>query len=77
MSSSVFDKETILDLTVNIVPLFILAFFGVAFVFFNPWGTSLLERAIQFIIVGSMFVGLAVLTYVAAKRIESGAETEH
>lgn len=72
MSSSVFDKDTLLDLTVNIVPLAILAFFFVVFVALNPWGSGVsLERAIQFVLVGWVFVALAVLTYVAAKRIEA------
>lgn len=77
MSSTIFDKDTLLDLTVNIVPLAILAFFFVAFAVVNPWGSGLtLERGIQFVLVGWVFVGLAVLTYVAAKRIETGEEAE-
>jgi hypothetical protein len=73
MSSTVFDKDTLLDLTVNIVPLAILAFFFVAFALFNPWGSGLtLERGIQFVLVGWVFVALAILTYVAAVRIETG-----
>jgi hypothetical protein len=73
MSSSIFEKDTLLDLTVNIVPLAILAFFFLAFALVNPWGSGVtLERVIQFILVGWMFVGLAVLTYAAAKRIETG-----
>lgn len=77
MSSTVFDKDTLLDLTVNIVPLAILGFFFAVFIVMNPWGAEFgLERVIQFLIVGSMFVGLAILTYVAAVRIEGGEEGE-
>lgn len=72
MSSTIFDKDTLLDLTVNIVPLAILGFFFAVFVLMNPWGAELgLERVLQFVLVGSMFVGLAILTYAAAVRIET------
>lgn len=80
MSSTVFDKDTLLDLTVNIVPLAIMAFFFAVFIVLNPWkGGVSLERVIQFVIIGSMFVGLSILTYVAALRIEGGEghEEEH
>lgn len=71
MSSAIFDKDTLLDLTVNIVPLAILGFFLVLFVAMNPWGGGFtLDRGLQFVLVGWMFVGLAILTYVAAVKIE-------
>ncbi|MFB6271176.1 MAG: DUF6684 family protein [Halobacterium sp.] len=73
MSSTIFDKDTLLDLTVNIVPLAIMAFFFVAYLLVNPWGSGLtLERGIQFFLIGWMFVGLSILTYVAATKIETG-----
>jgi len=75
MSSSIFDTDTLLDLSVNIIPLAILAFFFVGFFVVNPWGAGFtLERVIQFILVGWIFVALAILTYVAATRIETGDE---
>jgi hypothetical protein len=41
----------------------------------NPWGSGLsLVRVIQFAIIGVMFVALTILTYDAAKRIETGDE---
>ena len=71
MNLGVFDKDTILDLTVNIVPLAILGFFLVLFVALNPWGGGItLTRGLQFVLVGWMFVGLAILTYLAAVKIE-------
>lgn len=75
MSSTTFDKDTILDITVNIIPLAILAFFMLAFVFANPWGTGLSTiPVLQLVLVGWMFVLLAVLTYAAVTRIETGEE---
>jgi hypothetical protein len=78
MSSSVFDKETLLDITVNVVPLAIMAFFFVVFIAVNPWGGGLtLERVLQFVLVGWMLVGLAILTYLSAKAIETGDGEMH
>lgn len=75
MTSTVFDKDTLLDLMVNIVPLAILAFFFLGFLLVNPWGSGIsLVRVIQFAIIGVMFLALTVLTYDAARRIETGDE---
>jgi len=76
MSSTLFDKDTLVDLTVNFIPLAILGFFFVGFVFVNPWGESgiSLIRVIQFLIIGLTFVGLVHITYVSAKRIEGDDE---
>jgi len=72
MSARLFDRDTLLDLTVNIVPLAILGFFFVVFVALNPWGGGVtLERVLQFVLVGWMLVGLTILTYYAAKAIET------
>lgn len=71
MTASIFDKDTILDITVNLVPLAILALFFLAFLVVNPWGMDFsLEAVLQLILVGWMFVALAILTYMAAVRIE-------
>jgi hypothetical protein len=77
MSARLFDRDTLLDLTVNIVPLAILGFFFVVFIALNPWGSGFtLERGLQFVLVGWMFVGLAILTYYAAKAIETEDDAE-
>jgi len=77
MSARLFDRDTLLDLTVNIVPLAILGFFFVVFVALNPWGGGVtLERVLQFVLVGWMLVGLTILTYYAAKAIET-EDDEH
>lgn len=69
MSEKVFDRETLLDLTVNVIPLGILLFFVAAFVVVAPWGVDPLISSLQFGIVGGMAVLLVVLTYVAGKVI--------
>lgn len=75
MADTVFDKETLLDLIVNGVPLFILLFFLGVFVALPYFGFGGLATLEQFLIVGLSFVGLAILTYIAAKKI-AGTEKE-
>ncbi|MFT4923769.1 MAG: threonine/homoserine/homoserine lactone efflux protein [Haloarculaceae archaeon] len=75
MAEKIFDRETILDLTVNIIPLGILLFFLVAFTVYAPFGFDSVISTIQFAIVGVSAFGLAVLTYYSGKAI-SKAENE-
>ena len=74
MATRVFDRETLLDLTVNVIPLGIILFFIVAFAVVNPFGWDLLYSGLQFGILAFHFVALAVLTY-AAGRVISRSET--
>jgi hypothetical protein len=71
--TEIFDRETILDLVVNIIPLFIIFFFIVAFLLFNPFGIEPLASGIQFGLLIAPFVLLAILTYISGKAI-AGAE---
>jgi hypothetical protein len=73
--SKVFDRETLLDLTVNVIPLGILVFFIAAFAVVQPWGFDPLVSGLQFAIVGVMGALLTVLTYYAGKAV-STAENE-
>lgn len=75
MTEKVFDRETLLDLTVNFIPLGILLFFIAAFAVVAPWGVDPLVSSLQFTIVGGTAVLLIVLTYYAGKAI-STAEME-
>ncbi len=74
MTQSVFDKETLLDLTVNAIPLAILLFFLVVFAVMNPFGSAPVVQSIQFSIVGVMFVALAILTYYSGKAVASAEQ---
>ena len=69
MESEIFDKETILDLMVNFIPLGIIFFFIAAFTVFAPWGFDVRGWGVMFAIMAIMFVALAILTYVSAKAI--------
>jgi len=70
-----FEKETLLDLTVNVIPLGIILFFIGAFALVNPFGFDAVFSGLQFALMISMFLLLGVLTYYAGKAIE-GAENE-
>lgn len=73
MATKIFDRETMLDLTVNFIPLFIILFFIVAFAVFNPFGVDPMATGIQYALLVAPFVFLAVLTYFSARAI-AGAE---
>ena len=70
MATPVFDKETWLDITVNIVPLCIIGFFIALFTVLSPWGFEGLTSTVAYGLLVVPFVGLAYLTYFAAKKIE-------
>jgi len=79
MAEKIFDRKTLLDLTVNVVPLGILAFFFVAFAVVDPWGFSPLISTLQFAIIGVTALLLVILTYYAGKAVstaEKGMEAE-
>lgn len=70
MAHPVFNKETLLDALVNVVPLAMIVFFVALYVLNNPWNDGkLLETALQFALLVVPFVLLAFLTYEIAKRI--------
>ena len=73
MANEIFDRETRLDLLVNIIPLFILGFFIVTFLVFAPFGIDPLASSIQFGLIAIPFVLLAVLTYFAGRAV-AGSE---
>jgi len=45
--SRTFDRDTLLDLTVNLIPLGIMLFFVVVFLFVNPFGEDRTATLIQ------------------------------
>ncbi|SIQ93724.1 hypothetical protein SAMN05421858_0872 [Haladaptatus litoreus] len=69
MAERVFDRETILDTTVNVIPLGIMAFFFVVFLVFAPWGGSSLVGLISLALIVIPFIGLALLTYLTARAL--------
>ncbi len=68
-SDPVFDRETLLDITVNVIPMFILGFFIVLFAFFSPWPGNTFMSVIGLGLTIIPFVLLGLLTWVAAHYV--------
>lgn len=72
MSLTALTTETLLDVTVNVVPLVILLVFILLFLVYHPWGfTPLLVSAFMFVTMLVAFGVLAIVTYVAARAIQA------
>lgn len=72
--SSIWNTETLLDLSVNIIPLFIIGFFVVGFLVFDPFQGPALAKYLQLAIMLVTAIALAILTHQAAIRIETTDE---
>lgn len=75
MSEKVFDRETLLDLTVNVIPFAILVIFFGGYIVFNPFGFDSVITGIQLAIIGVSAAGLMILTYYSGAAV-SKAENE-
>ncbi|MFC7234680.1 DUF6684 family protein [Halosegnis marinus] len=69
-----FDRETLLDLVVNAVPLAMLAGFTALFVVVRPYGFDPAAVAIQLTLVLVPLGALSVLSYHAAAAVERAEE---
>lgn len=71
LDDRVFNKETLLDSTVNLVPFGILLVFLVTYVLLTPegWKDGSLMGIYMITLIISMIWGLLHLTYATAKRI--------
>jgi hypothetical protein len=69
MATNVFDRETLLDLTVNFIPLFIIVFFVVGYLVYDPFRIDSVSRILQYVLLVAPFALLAILTYVSGKAI--------
>ena len=76
MSLLGFERETLLDLTVNVIPLGIILFFVVGFGVVPAFGVDPVMTSVQYSLLVMPLLGLAVLTYYAGKAIER-AEARH
>lgn len=75
MANEVFNRETLLDLVVNGVPLFILLFFTVLFFALPEFGLAGIEAWLHIGIVAVSFISLVILSYVAAVAIVRAEES--
>lgn len=71
LDDRVFNRETLLDATVNLVPFVILMCFLVLFVVATPdgWKDGSLMSIYMLTLIISMIWGLLHLTYATAKRV--------
>lgn len=63
------DKETVLDLMVNIIPMAMLVFFIGLFLLKNPWDFNLSLTVVSHLQLIIPFVATGLLTYFAAKAV--------
>jgi Na+/citrate or Na+/malate symporter len=74
-----FERGTLLDLTVNVIPMVMLVFFIVLFLVVNPWRNEPFTMVISIALMVVPFFFLGLLTYVsglAIQRGESALETD-
>lgn len=64
------DRESIRDISGNLVPLGILLFFMAWFVFRAPWGWDRLSLVIVYGLFGMLVVALFAVTYLTALKFE-------
>ena len=64
------ERDTVLDLVVNIIPIGILAFFSLLFLAFNPWGWDPFPIVITHFLTLFPLAVLVVVTYVAGRVIQ-------
>lgn len=69
MERELFDRDTLLDLVVNFIPLGIILFFIGMYLFRQPWGFDLGISGIMLALLVVPFLALGVLTYVSAVAI--------
>lgn len=77
MSLLGFERETVLDLTVNLIPMAIILFFVVAFAVVPAFGVDPVMTSVQYSLLVVPFLLLAALSYYTGKAIEqaeAGAE---
>ncbi len=76
METKIFDKDTLLDLMVNFIPLGIILFFIAAFTLYAPWGFDVRGFVPMIVIMVVMLIALAVLTYISGKAIAGDEKTK-
>jgi len=70
MATPLFERETWLDISVNIIPLLIIGFFIALFTVATPWEIEGLTSVIGYGLLIVPFLILACLTYISASLVE-------
>lgn len=71
MSDRIFDRETLLDISVNVIPLGIILFFIVVYTTMGDYPSAPLIVLLQMSILVLTGFGLLVLTYYSGKAIST------
>lgn len=71
-----FERETLLDVTVNVIPLAIILFFIVLFLAYTPWEQNLFVQTVSLGLLVIPLVLLALLTYVSGLAVQEAEEGE-
>ena len=69
MAYRVFERETLLDISVNIIPIAILIVFTAMVLFTDPWGFEITTEVIALGLHLIPIVSLALVTYIGARYI--------
>jgi hypothetical protein len=64
------EKDTLLDLVVNVIPIGILAFFSLLFLMVNPWGWDPFPVLMTHFLTLFPLVVLVVVTWVAGRVVQ-------
>lgn len=75
MSLLGFERETLLDLTVNVIPMGIIVFFIVGFGVVPSFGVDPVLTTVQYSLLLVPLITLAALTYYAGKVVERDEAT--
>lgn len=70
MSKYALDRQTVLDISVNIVPLVILLFFFVLFILYDPYNWNPFALGLSLFLLVVPFALLALVTYLAGRTIQ-------
>lgn len=76
MSNRTFDRETLLDLSVNVIPLAILTFFVIVYAVVGSYPDDPLILVVQMSIIIVTGIALTLLTYFSGKAIAGSEEEE-
>lgn len=77
MAERTFDRETLLDLAVNVIPMGIILFFAILILVFDPFGSDVVAVVMTQILHIVPFIILVLVTYVSGRIISEAEHTGH
>jgi len=79
MSDRIFDRDTLLDLSVNVIPIAILLCFVLLFAVVSPFPSDSVVLVVQMAVMIVTGIALAILTYYSGKAVtrDERATTEY